>query len=473
MRNILLITADQFRYDMLGHLGKHPVETPNLDQLAGKGLRFDNAYCPYPLCVPTRASIMTGLRPCDHGVYYNDQGWAGGLPTIAGRLAENGYYTTEVGKTHFLPRRRHGGFQRLWETDLAYIKELHARGLSRFDARARRGKYGSAFKTTPTHLPDEMYPSIRTTDLALEELRVIADRRRCRQFGYEAFFMWLSYFNPHTPCDPPEPYFSMYDRNKLTPFVRSESELAGFSKPLLRSRDEWRFMDDAHMAKLRAQYMGDVTLIDHQIGRVLAALNEMGLRGNTLIVFSADHGDYLGDHWLQQKGFFHEPSARVPLIFNGPDVAPGRTCREPVSVLDLYPTLLDYEDVWMPTLRDPGGRLVYQNAEDMPGRSLLGALTGKEALDPERVVVSESAIYGRHLMIRYRNLKYNHYFDSGEWDVFDLEKDPHEFKNLKAEMRLADLPAPMQAAFKEVDEKMLKWKDGFYHFKGKLRPMFT
>lgn len=473
MRNILLITADQFRYDMLGILGVHPVQTPTLDRLAAEGTRFDRAYCPYPLCVPARASIMTGLRACDHGVYYNDQGWSNALPTLPGRLAENGYYTTEVGKTHFYPRRRHAGFHRVWETDVAYIRELEARGLTRYNVAERHGKYGSAFKTTPTHLPPEMHLTIRTTDVALDELGTIAARRRCRQFGYEGFFMWLSYFSPHVPCDPPEPYFSMYDRGSLTPFVRNEGELETFSAPLKRSRDEWRFMDDAWMAKLRAQYMGDVTLVDHQIARVLEKLDELQLRDNTLIVFTADHGDYLGDHWLQQKGFFHDPSARIPLLFNGPGIAAGQVVDGLASLLDLYPTLLDYEELWMPPVRDPAGRLVYQNAEEMPGLSLLPILNGMHPADPERVVISESAMYGRHLMIRYRNLKYNHYFTTNEWDVFDLDADPNELRNLRGEMRLTDLPAPMQAAFAEVSGRTERWEDGFYHWNGKLRPMFT
>jgi arylsulfatase A-like enzyme len=307
----------------------------------------------------------------------------------------------------------------------------------------------------------------------LEELKVIAERRRCRQFGYEGFFMWLSYLSPHVPCDPPEPYFSMYDRKKLTPFVRNKKELENFSAPLKRSRDEWRPMDDEWMYKLRAQYMGDVTLVDHQIKRVLDILDDLHLRDNTLIVFTADHGDYLGDHWLQQKGFFHEPSVRVPLIFNGPGVSAGQISKGPATLLDLYPTILDYEDLWMPTLRDSKGSLIYQNAEEMPGLSLLPVLEGAQQADMDRVVISESAIYGQHLMIRYRNMKYNHYFNTNEWDVFDLDTDPGELRNMRNEMRLADLPAPMQAAFADISSRMERWKDGSYFFNGKLRPMFT
>lgn len=471
MRNILLITADQYRYDMLGHLGAHPVQTPNLDRLSREGTRFDCAYTPNPLCIPARASIMTGLRSCDHGVYYGD-GWANSLPTLPGRLAENGYYTTEVGKTHFFPRRRHAGFHRVWDLS-CYLKELADQGLTRYNAAERRGKHGSAFKTTPTHLPDELHPTIRTTDVALEELRVIAERRRCQQFGYEGFFMWLSYISPHVPCDPPEPYFSMYDRESVTPFVRSEAELDTFSEPLTRWRDEWSYMDDAWMTKLRAQYMGDVTLVDHQIGRVLELLDDLQIRDNTLIIFTADHGDYLGDHWLQQKGFFHEPSARVPLVFNGPDIASGQTVKGPASLLDLYPTILDYEDLWIPPVRDAEGRLVYRNAEDVPGCTLLPVLTGEQPMDRDRVVISESGIHGRHLMIRYRNWKYIHYFNSDEWDVFDLDSDPDELQNLHADMRLADLPLPMHEAFDDISSRMDQWKDGSYMMNGEPRPMFS
>ena len=480
MHNILLITADQFRHDALGSAGVFPVPTPHLDALAAGGTAFDAAYCASPLCVPSRASIMTGRMPCEHGVYYNDQSWPEAMPTLPRRLADNGYYTACIGKRHFNPPRRHGGFHRVWSgEDVTLPRPPHPSATV-----MQWGDYADqAYVGEPTHLPPELYSTTLLANHACAELRRLAATRRMRAGGGEPVFLWLSFIQPHTPCVPPDPWFSLVDADAVPPPVRDDPrELDALPEPVRRWFDFWQRIGPEHARRFRAQYLGDVALVDHEVGRVLRTLDELGLRDDTLIVFTSDHGDYLGDHGLQQKGFFHEASARVPLVFYGPRVAAGRRVATPVSLIDLYPTLLDHAGLWLPRHRDVRGRRVYPGAEDVGGASLLAAMRpmadeGDEVvrgeLEPDRVVTVESAIHGRHVMARQRHLKACRYENSGETQLFDLTTNPDEWADASLADVTRDLPTPLAGAINEVLRAQEPHAASSYYFKGRFRPMFT
>lgn len=472
MRNYLLITADQLRYDALGFMGRFPVETPNIDRLAREGVVFSNAYCSSPICVAARASIMTGRLPCETGVYYNDQAWSDDMPTLPGRLGDNGYHCTEVGKTHFRPNRRHAGFHRLWCCD-DYKRELEDMGHSAEAPRSWKGLNLWSYKTTPTDLPPELYYTVRTADEAVRELRVIRERRRCERNGYEGFFMWMSFLSPHHPCDPPEPWFSKYADADMPPYVKTPEEVEHYSAPVKRWYDFWQRIDDETADKIRRQYLGDIALIDEQIGRVLDTLEELGIRDNTSIVVSSDHGEYLGDHGMHQKAFFHDCASKIPFIFNGPDFQRGVTIDAPVSAIDLYPTLLDLELLWPGQTRDERGRLIYPHAEELDARSLAPALTGDGEADPDRVIVCESGIHGRNLMLRQGEWKFNTYAETAEYDVFNLRDDPDELKNLNDSLGLADMSEALRETRNEMLPRMARHQGSRYFFKSKLRAVFT
>jgi len=194
-KDILLITADQFRHDALGCRGIFPIQTPNLDALAAGGTVFEQAYPPYPMCVPARASIMTGLHSFRDGVYSNDLGWPEECQTLPAVLAENGSSTIEVGKTHFIPKRRHGGFQKII-------------------------------------LSEDDEPTYFTTR-ARGELEKLVQQRDYPGDAEELFFLWLSVLPPHSPCASPPPYDKMYRPEDMPLPVKSKEE-----KNILPSRPD-------------------------------------------------------------------------------------------------------------------------------------------------------------------------------------------------------------------------------------------
>lgn len=478
MRNILLIMMDQLRYDALGFHGTFPVRTPNIDKLAATGARFENAYCANPVCVPARASLMTGVYSYDHGVYYNDQNWPEHMDTYAARLAANGYYTTLIGKTHFLPRRKSAGFQKmvLPEDHVAYLEK---RGLFKPSSggKVSDGDHlNRCYPIEPTDLPLEHYRPVFFTDRALRELDRIAARRECGEDGNEPFLMKVSYALPHTPCNPPEPYFSMYRPEDLPPPVRCEGEIERFSEQQRRWYEIWQQLDEGRAIRNRAQYFGCVSLVDEQIGRLVDKLKEIGVFDNTLIVLTSDHGDHLCDHYLQQKAFFYDCSAKVPFIFSGPQIPAGTAIRENVSHIDLFPTLLEYCGLSMPRLRDGSGRLIYADTQESDAASLMPYFCGQSNVFPQRVIVSENAVLGRHFMLKQGDAKINCYVnaDGGhEFDCYDLQADPCELENRGRELAPGEWPDGMREAFDVVLEKSGRHAAGHYFFQGKIRPMFT
>lgn len=479
MRNILFILLDQQRADALGFVGKFPVKTPNIDKLAAEGTVFTNAHCANPVCVPSRASIMTGLNSYHTGVYYNDQNWSDELFTFAELLSANGYYSSLVGKTHFFPPKKTAGFDKIF-VEQDYKAVLKREG---YEKKPGGGKtkdvdyLNRAYPIEPTHLPDELFMPNFLTTRALQELELITSRRQCDEDGNEPFLMKLSYLKPHTPCDPPEPWFSMYQPEDLPEPVKSEEEIATFPKQVKHAYDIWAKLDPERAIKNRAQYFGCVALLDKRIGEVLDKLEELGIRDNTLIVFTSDHGDHLCDHHLQQKGYFWESSVKVPLIFNGPGIPKGHVVTDHVSLIDLYPTLLDYCDLEMPRLRDGDGELIYEDQAERDCLSLLPYFEGEgqDALNPERIMISENAIHGYRCMLKQGSIKVNYYLneDGEEFDYFDLSKDPDELDNKGRGMTREDLPEDLQQELDRVLFESSMHADKSYYFQNKIRPMFT
>jgi len=475
--NFLFITADQFRHDALGCRGVFPIHTPHLDALAAGGTVFDQAYCPNPMCVPARASIMTGL-PCHrHGVYYNDQAWSEGVPTLPAVLAANGYDTVEVGKTHFFPTHRHGGFQKV-----ILPSDYH---------QAMRKKYGAARKSSAAGTgnweemiirhytrqwdgsiqPEDYEPTYFTTR-AIAELEKLVRRRECTGDASEPFFMWLSLLQPHSPCAPPPPYDSLYRPEDLKPPVKSEAEKEGFAAPLRGFSRGWEALPPEIIANFRARYLGSVSLVDHEISRMLAALRSLGLHENTIVIFSSDHGEYAGDHHQMQKGFFHDAASRVPLIFSGPGIAVGHRVSGEANLYDLKPTLLDLCGLLRPPVRDRDGRCLYHGVAEEGTLSLRPALQGGE-LPGDRVNVSESGIYGQGMMAKRGREKFNYYPQTNELDYFDLETDPDELINRGREFQFSTLPSWARETFAGIMRHTAPLQSQSYCFEGRVRRMFT
>ncbi|MFD1719961.1 sulfatase [Amnibacterium endophyticum] len=442
--NILWICTDQQRWDTLGAYGNGWTRTPNLDALAAGGTILDAAYAQSPVCTPSRASFLTGRYPRTTGARQNGQSIPEGEVLLPRLLADAGYVCGLSGKLHVAashwsvspgtePRIDDGYSEFHWSHDPRpewqsneYHHWLHRKGVT--------------YSTPPLEgsdhvlvgMPEEAHQTTWCAETAIDFIEAGRDART-------PWFFSVNIFDPHHPFDPPASYLQRYldrlDEIPLPDYV--EGELA--DKPVFQRIDHenayggeepyhYDGMSDREHRLVRAAYWAMCDLIDVQVGRMLRSLEETGQLEDTIVVFSTDHGEMLGDHGIYLKGpYFYEPAVRVPLIVSQPGTVPGgRRIEDLVELVDLAPTLL--EAVGLP------------RHEGMQGRSIWADLTGQDAAAtaPRESVYSE--YYNampwhpdpkpqatmirttRHKLVAF------HGIDAGE--LYDLEADPGEHRNL-------------------------------------------
>lgn len=396
--NILLITSDQHRADAYGFAGS-PVSTPHLDLLAQQGTQFSACITPNVVCQPSRASMLTGLLPLTHGVHDNgiDLDEPAAQQGFAALLSRAGYSTSFIGKAHFSTYHTHQptsrpenvqgsalyadgwagpymGFDHVelmlighnyWLPERAprgmhYERWYHADGLGDLKDRlySRRGSpHAGAAQTHHSGLPVAWHNSTWVADRATQMLH------RHAQEGDRPFCAWVSFPDPHHPFDAPEPWSRLHDpasirlpRHRTRDLERRpwwhRAAIEGTPDSpgeMGRVRREYSRMDppsDVHLREIIANYYGMISLVDHSVGRILSTLEELHLARDTLVIFTSDHGEWLGDHGLMLKGpMFYEGLLRVGMVARGPGVAQGRIVHEPVSTLDLADTFADYAAV--------------------------------------------------------------------------------------------------------------------------------
>ncbi len=433
--NVLLITADEMRHDCLGAAGHPVLRTPHLDALAARGVRFTNAYTPYPVCVPARLSIMSGQYAHAHGAMGNGAMIPPGQPTIASLVRDAGYRTAAFGKMHFWPPRTAMGFQHMrlaeqagagWKVDDYHSDYLAQRGQidewDRWDQHQpyrdqAPAEYWEGFGARPSALPEEHY---HTTWIAQETIAWLE-----KQSGDRPFFAWTSFIKPHHPFDPPRPWDTLYDPAAIPPLGDPNEALA---KPLMTAggrRDPRRAFFDLRtlsaeaFARVAAYYYATISHIDHHVGRMLDALRELGRLDNTLVVFASDHGDYMGDYGLILKSpsVPYDALARVPLIVAGPGCEAGVVCDALVSLVDL-----------LPTVAAAGGAPVPPFVQ---GRDLAPLLTG--AHGPDETRPWRDAVFSETREIKaVRTARHKYLYNSrlGIEELYDLQADPGERRDL-------------------------------------------
>jgi arylsulfatase len=356
--NILFIMADQFRADAIGDEGGW-VRTPNINRLAAGGCLFRNVYANSAECVPSRMSLATGLYPHQTGVDRNISCSINpAFPTWMHSLAAAGYRMSLFGKTHLhphagdlrdrLPLMRGLGFETVDETvgpraavdvrtNMTELWEQHGEWETyRQDMRGRIES--DLIIARPTTLPSELYYDHYVGRKAREHIAGMPSG--------EPWFCWVSFGGPHEPWDAPEPYASMYKPAEMPPPrppMDHSSSPRGTMELLYASRHARPAHPDVDFAALRANYAGNVTLIDHEIGLVLSTLEERGESERTLIVFTSDHGEMNGDYGLLYKGNFLDPAVKVPLIIVPPGgSAQGRQVSVLAELMDVGATMRDY-----------------------------------------------------------------------------------------------------------------------------------
>jgi len=382
-RNVLFIMCDQLRFDYLGCAGHKTLRTPNIDRLAARGVRFTNAYVQSTVCGPSRMSAYTGRYMRSHGSIQNGIPLRVGEPTLGDHLREIGVRCALVGKTHmtadeegmrrlgidrdsiigvhvaecgFEPFERDDGLHPSspYDPDPAYDAYLRAHGFDADNpwehwANSGEGEDGEDFNgwllvhaDKAARIPEE---HSETPYMTRRAMRFIEEAEAAGQ----SWCAHLSYIKPHWPYIVPAPYHAMYSRADVQPPIRSEAERLS-PNPIYGAFQEERYSRNFSRDEARETvipcYMGLIKQIDDQLGVLFAFLEERGLFDNTMIVFTSDHGDYLGDHWLGEKYMFHDVSVKVPMIVYDPspeaDATRGQTRDELVEMIDLAPTFLDY-----------------------------------------------------------------------------------------------------------------------------------
>ncbi len=421
--NILVLMTDQQRADAMGCSGNDRIQTPNMDALAASGVRFSQAVTPTPVCVAARMSFITGHRASRTHWMANNAlpGPLPELPTMMTLLLQQGYWTQGIGKMHF--KGRHYGLRNLltmeegishWVDD-DYIRYMRSQGVkTRFPKGLRDLLY---FQPQTCGIPVEHHHNTWVADRSVDFLREHTLNRQD-----QPFFLWSSWISPHPPFAPCEPYDEMYDPAEMDLPAFSERPIESLAPSLIGSRGR---LDGAHrdpdrMRRLRALYNGLVSHVDDGVGRILSELDSLGLADNTVVLFTSDHGEMLGEHGLSQKNCPYESSVRIPFLLRWPGkTEAGRVSEDHVSLLDVFPTLIDELGLSYPEEHGP-----------LTGESLLGAAGGGLQENRDAMVIDYSMGAGRWLSIRNKTHKYAYFFSAGTEELYNLEDDPHEKSNL-------------------------------------------
>ena len=418
--------CDQFRGDCIGADGNRAIKTPNLDRIAGEGIRFRCNYTCTPTCTPARSALLTGLSPWHHGMLGYGR-VAEKYPIETPRvLRDAGYYTMGIGKMHWHPQRNKHGFHEvlLDESGRAESPEFRSDYRAWFASEAPNldpdatGIGWNDYRSKAYVLPERLHPTRWTAETAVRFLR---DYNRS-----EPFFLKVSFARPHSPYDPPERFMRMYEDADLPEAVVG-TWAARYER---RSGDDFTIwhgdLGAGQVRRSRQGYYGAVSFIDEQIGRILEVLEQRGWLDETLIVFIADHGDMIGDHHLWRKSYAYEGSARIPMLMRWPSglvsAKRGQVSAHPVELRDILPTFLE-------TARAPG-------AEKLDGRSLLALARGQSSgwrpyIDLEHDVCYSPANHWSALTDG--RFKYIFHARDGEEQLFDLEHDPGELTDLASD----------------------------------------
>jgi arylsulfatase A-like enzyme len=454
--SVVWVCTDQHNFRALSCAGHPDVETPNVDRLAERGVQFTDAYCPSPVCGPSRAALFSGLYPRANGVTGNWESFEGDPALLPELLRDAGYDTALAGKLHFEPKAKPHGFTHRRHHDAmydcyhaeepwnsAYVEWLAdrrfgggERGMERTIERANRDEralqerddlreflLGTNWRTEAEH------SNTWVTDRSVEYLR---------EHREEPFFLFTSYFGPHQPMLAPGRWAEMYDPadielpawTELSPVGRPVAETVLEDSSVFGRYEDWTEDD---YREVLAAYYGQVSMIDHGVGRILDALEAAGVRDDTIVVFTADHGDHNAQFGWFHKGTMYEGAARVPLVVDDPSGAGGVDCERVVNTLGLFRTILDRAGVdgpathsqsLAPLLDDPGAAWTDETYSELGDQAML--------VDGDRKLVRATPADGPDAVEFYDRTERPH-------DATDRSEDP-DVEGVVAEMeeRLAE-----------------------------------
>lgn len=416
--------TDQQRWDCIGANGNSIIKTPNLDSLAQDGVNFTHHFCSAAACVPSRACLMSGQHVHVHGVDSTSRNkWlTEDLPTLPGCFTAAGYNTAGVGKMHFTPWNLPGGFERRVVVDGIseeedYARMLKEKGLWGKQIGHHTPGFGAAFKSMPTtELSAEDHVDGFVGRRGVEELESLLKRE-------EPFLLAVSFVGPHEPLDPPHPYDRMYDPSQMTVGPWREGELDILPEHVYRGIVDMGIehlnltaVPDAKKREMMAYYYAKCSMIDDWVGRLIETLRRKGQYDDTIIVYTSDHGEYLGDHNIYYKAYFPcDSDCRIPLIIKAAGQESGSVSDRLSGNVDLMPTLLELAGIPVPDTCQGSNCL---SPADETGSDRDCAVTYSET--------------GPAYRLRTREWAYV-YRPGGEHDqLYHVAEDRHELNNLSA-----------------------------------------
>ncbi len=417
--NVLFISVDDLN-NALGCYGHPLVKSPNIDRLARRGVRFDRAYCQFPLCNPSRASIMTGRRPDTTGVQDNSVFFRKNLPdvvTLPQAFMNQGYFTARVGKIFHYGVPNQIGTSGM-DDPPSWNEFVNPQGKD-FDQGSRvhnptgERNIGGALTWAVADSPGEDQTDYKVASEAIRLMERHKDR---------PFFLAVGFYRPHVPCIAPQDYFGRYPLDEIALPKEPADRLAKIPFAALTSQRPNYGLDDAPCREMIRAYYASVTFVDSQVGRVLDALERLKLADNTVVVLFGDHGWLLGEHGQWQKMSLFEESARVPLVIYAPKMkGNGKACGRTVELVDLYPTLAEICGApAQPGLEGKCLKPLLENPRAVWNKPAITQVTRRDG---------SRSFLGR--TVRTERWRYT------EWDggakgveLYDHDRDPHESRNL-------------------------------------------
>lgn len=463
-KNILYILSDQQRWDTVSAYGKNDIcRTPNIDQLAADGMKFTNAFTSSAICSPSRASLMTGLYPHKHGVIDNDCDIHDGIPLLGQCMKEAGYYCGYAGKWHVSGKRtpKDCGFEdgkpfmgygfpgsRVFpslkfnepprNTPNYYEEYLKENGYWPVDVS------GTFMGNNPALQIQEMYA--RHDGPVESTIEYFVAQETCRLLDKAGeddrpFFLWANFWGPHSPSIVPEPYYSMYDPKQIKEHPSYKETFEDKPYGYYLTEKMWGLGDYGWdgFAEIAARYYGHCTMIDDMVGMIVQKLKDIGEFENTIIVYSADHGDCLGAHKLIEKGAFtFDEIYRIPMIVHG---AGNQDNDSFVYLQELMPTALEIAGV--------------KPKAPVDGESLLPLMNGKSSNGREEIYGEfHSHFYiCRQRMVRNRRYQFT-FNESERGELYDFEKDPYQLKNVCYDAEYAQVKQEMMDLMGDYMEKL-------------------
>lgn len=452
--NILFICADEHTRNALGCYGTRFIKSPNLDKLAESGTRFASGYTNSPLCVPARGSLITGRYVHQIGCWDNGHPYHGVPPGWAHRLRNRGYHTVSIGKNHYRSVKDDNGFD-------DELLPMHVRwGIGDLYGMLRRER-----ATYPNVGGADAIPNPRTggannvvfgpammaevagpgetnhteydrqiTEAACHWLRNQSTKRKDSPWA-----LYVSFVAPHFPLTAPKEFYDLYPHD-LIPWPIHYAPHERPTHPVVKGLTQiWNyddFFDPPKLLRARAGYYGLISFLDHNIGRILKVLDDAGVRKETFIIYTSDHGEMLGNKGIWSTSALYEDSVGVPMIMAGPQVPADTVVATPVAHVDIYPTLLQIS-----------GKSASED-EMGPGRSLLEI----SDIDSDRAVLSEYHAGGSItgcIMLRQGRWKYIHYVGYAP-ELFDLEADPLEARDLGMDPAYKEIRKQCEAALRNI-----------------------